>query len=143
MDKEKQDVADLSDKFKVAANSVAMLYKECITQSKKSYQTGYEQALQDVWESLILEGASRETVPLSMIFEIIQQKHQLHSQLNSKMPVFADNSVITAPTLSAFQSPNTSLANLEHFNTEAFKRRWPTENAEEPTEKRHRHKEME
>ncbi len=141
MDKEKQD-SDLSDKFKAAANSVAMLYKEGITQSKKSYQTGYEQALQDVWESLILEGASRETVPLSMIFEIIQQKHHLNSQLNSKMPVFADNSVITAPTLSAFQYPNTSLENLEHFNTEAFKRRWTTDNPEDPTGKRHRHKDM-
>ncbi|KAJ3362037.1 hypothetical protein HDU91_003630 [Kappamyces sp. JEL0680] len=63
------------DAFKLAANSVAMLYKESVQQSRNSFATGYDQALQDVWE--FISSTPDMNLPLNRMefLSFLQAKH--------------------------------------------------------------------
>jgi hypothetical protein len=68
---------DLMGSFRVAANSLALLYKESVTASKKSYIDGYQQAQQDMYQHLILQHSQnlQEGTPASDILKFIQTKN--------------------------------------------------------------------
>lgn len=71
------------DAFRQAANSVAMLYKEGLANSKNSFQMGYEQALQDIWQFIsISDDGSNEShnvnnnyISKAELVSFLQQRH--------------------------------------------------------------------
>ena len=66
----------MENSFKVAANSLALLYKESVIQSKQSYQAGYEQGLQDVWEFISLRNTTGDgQIHVSELVEYLKLKH--------------------------------------------------------------------
>jgi hypothetical protein len=67
--------SDLMNAFKMAANSVAMLYKEGLRNTNNSYQMGYEQALQDVWQFASLHSDLNYNISKSDLVKFLQEKH--------------------------------------------------------------------
>ena len=79
-DKLAQAEGELMDSFKLAANSVALLYRSGINQSKKSYGAGYEQALQDVWEFLSATPDMSSPLDRADLLSFLQRQHQLQQE---------------------------------------------------------------
>ena len=85
----------LTDSFKVAANSVALLYKEALTQNKKAFESGYQCCLQDLYQYVSSqqqqherESSSRGFIPLQDLETFIQAKlldlHNHRQQQNAQ-----------------------------------------------------------
>jgi hypothetical protein len=79
-DKLAHSEGELMDSFKLAANSVALLYRSGINQSKKSYAAGYEQALQDVWEFLSATPDMTTPIHRADLLSFLQRQHQLQQE---------------------------------------------------------------
>jgi hypothetical protein len=75
-----QSEGELMDSFKLAANSVALLYRSGINESKKSYSAGYEQALQDVWEFLSAAPDMSKPIHRADLLSFLQRQHQLQQE---------------------------------------------------------------
>jgi hypothetical protein len=113
MDKESE--ADLMNTFKVAANSLALLYKASQTQSRKAYVSGYQQALQDMWEFISLKqsNSSSATIPVQEVLLFIQSRH---SETEKKPDP------ISAPTLATFELSIPEVSTPDF--SDSLKRRW-------------------
>jgi hypothetical protein len=57
----------LTDSFKSAANSVALLYKEALTQNKKAFESGYQFCLQDLYQFVSSHQHQHESSPRGFI----------------------------------------------------------------------------
>ena len=117
----------MENSFKVAANSLAHLYKESIIQSKKSYQAGYEQGLQDVWEFVSLRNPTNDgEINVSELVEYLKLKHaQSQNDLGGKkeehlIPMNAAGS--SSATSAANMSPSTNVPLIQRDCE--LKRRW-------------------
>ena len=127
----KNSESQLMDAFKSAANSVALLYKESLQQSRGSFNTGYNQALQDIWEYISQDMS--EPLNRTELVAFLQEKHSqivnrptaedlsLHlphgnyaqSQANSEVPSSSkyqpekvDSAILLSPPSSVSQSSN-------------------------------------
>ncbi|KAJ3274926.1 hypothetical protein HDV01_001790 [Terramyces sp. JEL0728] len=123
MDKDhKNNEADMMNAFKVAANSVALLYKESLNQSKRSYNSGYETALSDVWD--FVEKSNNQTVSVQELMRFIQSKHT--EMTNTKHT--ADHE-IQVPHIPIFNPilPENLPTPPETFQQDSNKRRWGSE----------------
>jgi Tfp pilus assembly protein PilV len=125
---EKEQESDLMNTFKVAANSLALLYKESHNQSRKAYVSGYQQALQDLWEFMSLKQSSyaQPMIPVQEILGFIQSKHTE----TEKKPVW-EVEPITAPSLATFNpelSHSITQITTPDFS-DSLKRRWEFDEA--------------
>ena len=66
--------SELMDAFIMAANSVAILYREGLRNTKTSFQMGYEQALQDVWK-FASQHSLDCNISKSDLVKFLQEKH--------------------------------------------------------------------
>ena len=84
--------------FKVAANSLAHLYKESVLQSRKSYQSGYEQGLQDIWEFVSLRNPTSDgQISVLELTEYLKLKHtQSQNEIPKKEEIQIGSSSSTA-----------------------------------------------
>ena len=72
--KAKLPESELMDSFRVAANSVALLYKESLQQSRNAYNLGYEESLKDLWE-FTAGHADQNSMLKNDILKFLQEKH--------------------------------------------------------------------
>jgi hypothetical protein len=154
---DKEGDGDMMNTFRVAANSLALLYKESVNQSRRSYSSGYEQALQDIWEFISLRnsGNMQSHISIPEILEFIQSKHSeskdaVNKKLTSSEQHQESSSISAAPSIEQFNPTFSHVLpvpseNLEHAG-DTLKRRWgfqPQMNLDsstfaEQTPKRHR-----
>jgi hypothetical protein len=117
-----KDENELMNTFKVAANSLALLYKESHNHSRKSYVSGYQQALQDLWEFISLQQStgSNSMIPTSEVLSFIQSRHME----TEKKPVQEEStSTVAVPPFQPEFSATVSEGSSGEFS-ESLKRRW-------------------
>jgi hypothetical protein len=78
----------LMDSFKAAALKVTTLYKDSLVQNRKAYASGYQQALQDLFE-LISTQPENGYMPVQDILQFARQKN---NQLNEEMMLSSGSS---------------------------------------------------
>jgi hypothetical protein len=117
-----KDENDLMNTFKVAANSLALLYKESHNHSRKSYMSGYQQALQDLWEFISLQQSTgpNSMIPTSDVLSFIQSRHME----TERKPVQEEGS--SAVAMPPFQQEFSEVASEGTSGefSESLKRRW-------------------
>ncbi|KAI9259605.1 hypothetical protein BDA99DRAFT_513672 [Phascolomyces articulosus] len=102
----------LLDSFKAAANKVTALYKDSLTQNRRAFGAGYQQAFQDLYGFLSTHAHSeRDSVPVEDILCFLRQKNaQLVEELGGESstttvpptpPVTANNTNTTAANQSS------------------------------------------
>ncbi|KAI8138016.1 hypothetical protein BJV82DRAFT_632953 [Fennellomyces sp. T-0311] len=64
----------LMDSFKAAAVKVTNLYRDSLTQNRRSFGAGYQQAFQDLYGFLSTHSAERGNVPVEDILGFLRQK---------------------------------------------------------------------
>ncbi|KAJ3262085.1 hypothetical protein HK103_003928 [Boothiomyces macroporosus] len=118
----KNNEAEMMNAFKVAANSVALLYKESLNQSKRSYNSGYEQAMSDVWG--FIEKSNKQSVSAQELMAFIQSKHTevTTTKNNFEHEIQVPHIPIFNPTL-----PENLPTPPVPFHQESNKRRWGAE----------------
>ncbi|KAI8890419.1 hypothetical protein K501DRAFT_281751 [Backusella circina FSU 941] len=84
----------LMDSFKAAALKVTTLYKDSLVQNRKAYASGYQQALQDLFE-LISTQPENGYMPVQDILQFARQKN---NQLNEEMMMSSGSSSTTFNT---------------------------------------------
>ncbi|KAI8900043.1 hypothetical protein BC833DRAFT_583439 [Globomyces pollinis-pini] len=129
---------DLMHAFKNAANSVALLYKESVTQGKKSFDAGYEQALQDMYGFLQTQ-INADSVSINELIQFLQLKQtEIHTEsqnqfIHTSNSPKSPSSLYIAPFVSAPSIPvfNPSISdsmplpeNLQFAHPDSLKRRW-------------------
>ena len=114
---------DLPNSFKQAANSVAILYKEALSSTKKAKQEGYSQCLNDLYHFISSQShitkTDLETFFRAKLFDLHNESSQEIQSLQELSPNF--NSPTTPMSNNHF-NPSTSLpvGDIE----EHLKRRW-------------------
>ncbi|KAI8978084.1 hypothetical protein BDB01DRAFT_800729 [Pilobolus umbonatus] len=71
----------LMDSFKATALKVTTLYKDALVQNKKSYHSGYQQALQDIYE-----WSMQNDVSASHLIQFLRQKSTDNKTIDPNTP---------------------------------------------------------
>jgi hypothetical protein len=105
---------DTMTAFKIAAKSLTLLYKASASQSKKSYQGGYQQALSDIYNHVNEQNS--DVIRIKDLVEFIKSKHEEAS---------AEETIEESPTqdLNVVTVQNNNNNNL-YANNNELKRRW-------------------
>ncbi|KAG2215030.1 hypothetical protein INT45_010275 [Circinella minor] len=86
----------LLDSFKAAANKVTALYKDSLTQNRKAFGAGYQQAFQDLYGFLSTHANSeRDSVPVEDILCFLRQQN---AQLVEELGESSNNNTTTTTT---------------------------------------------
>ncbi|KAI7850923.1 hypothetical protein BDC45DRAFT_517460 [Circinella umbellata] len=90
----------LLDSFKAAANKVTALYKDSLTQNRKAFGAGYQQAFQDLYGFLSTHAHSeRDSVPVEDILCFLRQQNaQLVEELGESSHTTTSSSTTTTTT---------------------------------------------
>ncbi|CAO3612147.1 unnamed protein product [Cunninghamella blakesleeana] len=106
----------LMDSFKAAALKVTTLYKDSLVQNRKAYASGYQQALQDLYEFISSHpniAISQEETPMEHgylpVQDVLTYARQRNAQLNSEMGLPLDHiqqSPSSSTTTSSSSIPN-------------------------------------
>ena len=90
----------LLDSFKAAANKVTALYKDSLTQNRKAFGAGYQQAFQDLYGFLSTHANSeRDSIPVEdILYFLRQQNAQLVEELGESSTTSATPTPPTPPT---------------------------------------------
>ncbi|TPX67192.1 hypothetical protein SpCBS45565_g03979 [Spizellomyces sp. 'palustris'] len=68
----------VANSFKQAAYAVTQLYKESLNQQKRSYNAGYSQCLQDLWQFVALQrGQGKQAVPVTDLVTFFAKKYEM------------------------------------------------------------------
>jgi uncharacterized protein YsxB (DUF464 family) len=101
----------LMDSFKAAALKVTTLYKDSLVQNRKAYASGYQQALQDLYEFISAQ-PENGFIPVQDVLAFARQKNnQLTSEMNGHADSTTSNNNNTTTAAAATTTTTTTNGN--------------------------------
>ncbi|KAI9496342.1 hypothetical protein BDB00DRAFT_810025 [Zychaea mexicana] len=123
----------LLDSFKTAANKVTALYRDSLTQNRRAFGAGYQQAFQDLYGFLSTHANDeRDTMPVEDILSFLRQKSAQLAEELGESPVTVPRAQTTATTTTTQTTTTTSnqqdhgeLLKQQQIHTEAQQQQHP------------------